>query len=633
MSKHYYTYRITIADRKNVQVEKRDPDNKLLGQPSGKFGYKGRFEKRIQEFSQAAYAGALAGPNVQDLGEMLFDALFDEVLQRDFFDLYEKAYREHALLRLELDINERELPDVAALPWEFMHVPSDAGYGLVWLGTDPNVVLSRRCARWAAPEPIQLKAGERLRIALAVADPGNSELGPVKYEEIWEALNKLANLQPDQIELLELVNPATTSTIDDVLEKEPHIFHFIGHAQLKKDENEEVQGQVALVDGILDELIWVSAERFGELFNRHRPGVVVLQACESAAPSASKALVGIASYVVEQNIPVVVAMQYEISNSTARRFAFEFYHRLSKCEPVDKAAQEGRRRIALEPIGYTMRDFATPVLFVSVRDAHLFQRSTVDQRTIAQTLPGLALRYRLNRVEQIAKLKNILDDGNGGGIMIWGRPRAGHKQFKDIAIAMMHMRGIRVLDPIDVGDLDYAPVKDFFVSALEDRLNISREAEIVSTDGKKKKEPNVEDRLERIIATLQRLLGQQSTALIFFALHKTGEDVLRWLWDKVWITYLEPLAAERLWMLFFSDDTKGTGWWRLSPVEPEFIYLADMSFGDVFQFLEEHLPMSQSEARIWAQAIFGTEIPPITPEYLYSAVQATIVNWKAGAQL
>jgi hypothetical protein len=69
-------------------------------------------------------------------------------------------------------------------------------------------------------------------------------------------------------------------------------------------------------------------------------------------------------------------MQYKISNATARRFAREFYKRLAEGDPVDKAAQEGRYRIS---DFHESRNFATPALFMQVRDGHLFERSTEDQ--------------------------------------------------------------------------------------------------------------------------------------------------------------------------------------------------------------------------------------------------------------
>src|SRR5262245_50595076 len=357
MSLPYFIFRIEIADRDRIKVEIRDPSNNKRSIP-GKFRYKDDLKALIQKLHEEARAGALDSPEaVPKLGEALFSILLDGRLCHELFICYENARREEALMRLELDVDERELPEVAALPWEFMCVPPEQGYGTVWLGTAPGMIFSRRRELWGTPEPIGIKAGKRLRIALAVAAPQG--LGAVKYEKTWQALKELARAQPDRIELLDLVYPATTRSIDQVLEKDPHIFHFLGHGRLRDETQREV-GQIALVAGA-GQPHWVGARDFSELFNRHRRCVVVLQACEGAALPTSEAFVGVASQVVQQNIPVVVAMQYEISNATAQRFAKEFYQRLAANDPVDKAVQEGRRSIALNPPHYNRRDFATPV--------------------------------------------------------------------------------------------------------------------------------------------------------------------------------------------------------------------------------------------------------------------------------
>lgn len=385
MNKSYYTYRIRISNLDTIHVEKRDSESNVMGEPTGKFRYEEN-KADIQKLQAAARAGNLLEQDVRKLGERLFNTLLDEKLRYDFFTLYDYARRENALLRIELDVDERHYPEVAALPWECMRVPSDAGYGALWLGTAPDIIFSRRRALWRAPEPIRLAQGERLRIAVVVAAP--KDLGEVLYEKVWNALQDLANNQPDRIELLPLIQDATTAKIDDVLEQAPHILHIMGHARLQ-DEQQQDTGQVALVkkNGTAS---WVSAELFGELFNRHAPGVVLLHACEGAALSETKAFVGVASQVVQQNIPVVAAMQYPVSNTTAQRFALEFYERLSKDEPVDKAVQEGRRHIALESSsGYASLDFATPVLFMRTKDGHLFERPSVQtQHSFSSTRSG-----------------------------------------------------------------------------------------------------------------------------------------------------------------------------------------------------------------------------------------------------
>lgn len=372
--KVYYTYRIRVTNESLVHVEKRDPTGLTLGEPTGKLHYNQTGRAGLDALLQAAHIGALNDASqTRQLGETLFNMMFDPILRQDFVNLYDQVvHKEDKLLRIELDIDEATLPAIAALPWEFMSVPVEANLGTIWLGTAPDLIFSRRRAQWHAAQPIQLGAKEKLRIALAVASP--PDLRPVAYEKVYADLQTLARKEVDRIELLPLVENADPEKIDALLAQQPHIFHFIGHGQLDEASS---TGQIALVDDLGD-LMWIDEYYFGDLFNQHRPGVVMLQACEGGALSASRAFVGVASRVVQQNIPVVVAMQYEVTNSTASRFARRFYQQLAGGDPVDRAAQVGRRSIALGPTQYKSRDFATPVLFMRVPDGHLFQRNDTE---------------------------------------------------------------------------------------------------------------------------------------------------------------------------------------------------------------------------------------------------------------
>ena len=376
MAKTYYTYRICIANHENVKIEKTDPERQSLGQPSGSFRYQEKIAvaEPILEIARNNVENELNdAAKTRELGEALFEILFDDVLRQDFVNFYyQVVQQEKQLLRVELDIDEALMPEVAALPWEFMCLPQKANLGEIRLGTDPNIVFSRRRSQWHPAQPIQLETGENLKVALVISAP--QELPKVMYQQVQEALEKLAKDQTIPVELLPVVTSANAESIDAVLESQPHIFHFIGHGRLQNEASQEV-GQIAFTDPEFeDEAMWVDADYFSGLFAQHRPGVVLLQACEGGMLSASQAFSGVASRVVQMNIPVVVAMQYEVSNISASRFARKFYERLAKGDPVDIAAQNGRRSIALGPTQFRKRDFATPVIFMRVQDGYLFKR-------------------------------------------------------------------------------------------------------------------------------------------------------------------------------------------------------------------------------------------------------------------
>ncbi len=376
--------RIKVMEAGKVRMEIMDPDRRKTGEPSGDSEFKKGVPPRILELLDQARENKLKKPAIEKLGGKLFSALFDQVLFNEFLNLYDQIREKNAWLRLELDVDEKKLPEVAALPWELMRVTSPR-CGTLCLATAPNMIFSRWQARWRVPKPVRLKPGEPLRIAVAVAAP--NDLPPVKYEKIIEKLKELKKTHGYEI----LEEPAANRhSIDILLEKKPHIFHFIGHGRLKDEQGQET-GQVALVDPFGNPT-WISAVDFGELFNRHQPGLVILQACESGRLSLTRAFVGIASKVIQQNVPAVAVMQFEVTNLAAQRFALEFYDQVAQNKPIDIALQEARRDLALGQSGYSTLDFATPVFFMALEEELL--------------LPGDVLEGLLEKfVDKINELK------------------------------------------------------------------------------------------------------------------------------------------------------------------------------------------------------------------------------------
>jgi CHAT domain-containing protein len=159
-------------------------------------------------------------------------------------------------------------------------------------------------------------------------------------------------------------------TLEETLEAhEPNILHFIGHGRLRQTDDGRQVGELALV-GVAGRPDWRTDEEIGEIFQVHRPGIILLQACESGAEGNAVAFVGVASQIVQRNVPVVVAMQYPVSNAVAVTFSEAFYRRLGRLEPVDVAVQRGRRRLKHQ--FRNTRDFAAPVLLMRVENGRLF---------------------------------------------------------------------------------------------------------------------------------------------------------------------------------------------------------------------------------------------------------------------
>ena len=153
-------YRIKVANLTTVQVEKWDSNHVSQGQPSGKLRYKTK-KNALAPLLEAQRNYENNSKTVEKLGEMLFEVLFDDTLRNDFVLFYNDVVQtQKQILRIELDIDEQSLPEIAALPWEFMRVPQSAGIGIILLKTFPDVSLSKRRAQWIAAQPIANQGAE-----------------------------------------------------------------------------------------------------------------------------------------------------------------------------------------------------------------------------------------------------------------------------------------------------------------------------------------------------------------------------------------------------------------------------------------------------------------------------------------
>ena len=402
MEKTYQTYRIEVVSLDRVRFEKRDAQNQVLEESiPANLRYQEKLEEVTELVENANDNSLNEASEVRKLGETLFDILFENNERcQDFVEFYnEVVENQDQFLRVELNIDEEKMPELAALPWEFMCLPARLNQQELWLGTNPKVVFSRHRALGKTPPSIQLGKDEKLRIALVVSSPSN--LGRFNYQPVEEMLNKLARDQPERVEFLQIIEEADRRSINEILEQKPHIFHFIGHGKLKKTEK---FGQIALLDTVTGKADWISADIFSRLFAQHRPGIVVLQACEGGANSASQAFASVAAKVVQENIAVVLAMQYLVKIHTANSFTSCFYKQVAKGYPVDIAAQSGRLAIALDSPYYESRDFATPVIFMSGQDGYLFQRKGVEVEPVTSAKAHSAMATKV-----IAEVKQQFD--------------------------------------------------------------------------------------------------------------------------------------------------------------------------------------------------------------------------------
>jgi formylglycine-generating enzyme required for sulfatase activity len=179
---------------------------------------------------------------------------------------------------------------------------------------------------------------------------------------------------------------------------EYHILHFIGHAGFDR----ETQGGVLILRDEAGRGRRVTGEHLGTILHDHRSlRLVVLNACEGARTLRADPFAGIAQTLVQQGVPAVIAMQFEITDQAAIIFAEEFYAALADGHPVD-AALAGSRK-AIFAAGNDI-EWGTPVLYLRAPDGCLF---SVDREAPPHRPPPDALPARQKRRLEWTQWKKI----------------------------------------------------------------------------------------------------------------------------------------------------------------------------------------------------------------------------------
>ncbi|MBW4465465.1 MAG: CHAT domain-containing protein [Pegethrix bostrychoides GSE-TBD4-15B] len=352
------------------------------------------------EFNLASLTDSSA---IRQAGERLFKALLKD--EKTFLKAYQTAGDAGKPLRVVLEINEA-LSEEFAKPWEFICVPNCPPNPVIWLATASGLSFSRRLYNPDLSQLKKIKLGEPLKVVLMVSRP-TSEVGWFNSEQVESDLQAFAKQKQ-----IDLIRASSKNLRDTLRDHKPQVFHFMGHGRLQ-----DGAGQLAFMIesgpnfGRPD---WKTAEEVVGLFpNDALPQVVILQACEGAKQSESDAFASLASKLLLQGIPIVVAMQYEIPAGIANQFVCRLYEEIVvRRNPVDAAVQEARNAIAQ---GHQKPDFATPVVYMNVADSQLFSE-TMTGNSVAEPIdlnhalpPGSP--DRLNVIAAIASSSKFRDVG------------------------------------------------------------------------------------------------------------------------------------------------------------------------------------------------------------------------------
>jgi predicted transcriptional regulator len=333
-----------------------------------KIGRPARFARRLDSPEARA---------AKNLGGGLFKAVFDDEVLRCFRSSLEIAEQQHCGLRLRLRFSEA--PELADLPWEFLYDPAVDRFLSHSIETPVVRYLE-------LPERIRpLSVEPPLRVMVMIASP--EDYPELEVEREWEKLNEaLFDLQHNGLVVLERLEKATLPILQRRLRQEEyHIFHFIGHGGF----DHQAHDGVLIIEDERRQPYMISGKHLGTLLHDERTlRLALLNACEGARNSRTDPFAGTAQSLVQQGIPAVIAMQFEVTDAAAIKLAHEFYAAFSDGYPVDAALAEARK--ALYTQGNEI-EWGTPVLHMRSPDGRIFHISPAAAVKTKNKLTGSKL--------------------------------------------------------------------------------------------------------------------------------------------------------------------------------------------------------------------------------------------------
>jgi hypothetical protein len=272
-------------------------------------------------------------------------------------------------MRVQLQFPSERMAQLAAVPWEYLHVPDRPGRDGYFLAAERRCVLSRFIPLESGRQ--RMASGPPVRVLVLVAQPADPLLGEVVAQPVLDTLQELSDTLP--LELTVQHQPSRHSLRDAVATVHPHVVHYMGHGRF---DAAAATGSIALVDaaGRAD---WVGEAVLAQLFDDadEPPRLVVFHSCETAQTDYSASFAGLAPRMIRSGVQCVVAMQYAVTNRTAIDFSNGFYEGLARGLPVDEAVQRGRSDLLVMG-GDDARLLGIPVLYLHSRDAVLVAPST-----------------------------------------------------------------------------------------------------------------------------------------------------------------------------------------------------------------------------------------------------------------
>jgi tetratricopeptide (TPR) repeat protein len=369
-------------------------------------------------------------------GQKLYGCLFGDGRE---FASYLKGWREaDEGWRLTLVLHPNAVA-LWGLPWEYLHDSRrPLALSNVWIQRVPRGM--RPIEAQETPLP--------LRILVVVSSPlGAADLDTEKeIAVIQDALDPA--VVEGQVELDFLESEVTLEALAAKVRDWPcHVIHYTGHGGRDVQTGETF---LAMEDEEGKTVPATGAKLLRALRGARNLRLVVLSGCLTAQMAHRDALRGVATALLEGEIPAVLAMQYSILDDSATKFAKTFYTALGRGEWPEAALYEARRDLSFAR-GDERADWGLPALYLRTPAMRLVdptKKPEVITRVQRLDIGGLPLpRWFVGRREELRQIRAALKDQRITAVYIRGIGGIGKSA---LAAKVLDRPGARVDDALVV---------------------------------------------------------------------------------------------------------------------------------------------------------------------------------------
>lgn len=299
----------------------------------------------------------------REFGTALFNAVFEDEVELSLRNSIAAMDSNTQSLRLRLRLTDA--PELVDIPWEYLYDAANRRF--LALSVDTPLVryldLSGRITPLAVQPP--------LNVLVVISSP--TDVVELDVEDEWQRLKgAVTNLEKQGLIRLDRLEKATLDELQQSLRRnEYHVFHFIGHGGFNPTTNdgvlmmEDEQGRGRAVAGTTLGML---------LHDEKTLRLAVLNACEGGRTSKTDPFAGVGQSLLQQGVPAVIAMQFEVTDESAIALASSFYAALTDGYPVEAALTEARKTI----FARNELEWGTPVLYMRAPDGHIFDVAPID---------------------------------------------------------------------------------------------------------------------------------------------------------------------------------------------------------------------------------------------------------------